>query len=337
MWRLIGILTTVLFAIAAAVVTWPQFFRLERTSPLAQAVTLRGVIVVVLAAVLVVALLLALARAIRGFAASIALVALIAGAANVAVMMTRGTGAETLPERTASSLRVLTWNTAGEATSPDEVARTAVAVGADIVALPETTEANGTAVAVAMRELGQPMWVHNANYDGWDARSTTILIAPKLGDYSVIRSSKDGSSNTSTVPSAVAMPVDGDGPTVVAVHAVAPRTAYMERWREDLQWLADQCAADEVIMAGDFNATIDNMAGLGTEGGTLGQCSDAASATGNGAVGTWPTDVPALLGAPIDHVMIGHGWEATGSLVLGSKDRTGSDHRPLVVQLEPAG
>ncbi|MFT4220741.1 MAG: endonuclease/exonuclease/phosphatase family protein [Microbacterium sp.] len=335
MWRGIGILTTVLFAIASAVITWPQFFRLERTFPIAQIVSLRGMVALGFGVLLLLALLLALGRPLRRFAASLAIIALVATVANVAIVATRGTGADDLPEPTAHSLRVMTWNTAGEATDPGEIAHTAVAMQADIVALPETTEENGEAVAVAMRELGHRMWVHNAYYPGWDARSTTLLISPTLGDYSVIQSSKDGSSNTSTVPSAVAMPVDGDGPIVVAVHAVAPRQTHMADWRDDLQWLADQCASNDVIMAGDFNATVDNMAGLGSEGGTLGRCTDVASATGNGSVGTWSTDLPALLGAPIDHVMVSKGWEPTGSVVIRSKDDSGSDHRPLVVQLEP--
>ncbi len=255
MWRLIGILTTVLLAIAAAVVSWPQFFRLERTYPLAQIVSFRGVVVLAFAGLLLIALLLMLIRPLRGFAASVALIAVVAGGANVVVLAVRGVGTDGLPEPTDTSVRVMAWNTAGAATPPQEIAQTAVAMGADIVALPETTEEHGTAVAVAMRELGRPMWVHNAHYPGWDARSTTILIAPRLGDYSVIESSADGSSNTSTVPSAVAMPVDGDGPIVVAVHAVAPRQDAMQDWRDDLQWIADQCATGNVIMAGDFNAT----------------------------------------------------------------------------------
>jgi endonuclease/exonuclease/phosphatase (EEP) superfamily protein YafD len=335
--RLVGILTTVVFTIAAAVLTWPQFFRVERMYPIAQIVSMRGVLALAFVALLILALLLALARPLRGFAASIALIALLAGGANVAILWMRGTGADTLPEPTDTSVRVMTWNTAGSATDPDLIAKTAVAMDADIVALPETTEENGEAVAVAMRDLGHRMWVHNARYPGWDARSTTILISPDLGDYSVIESSEDGSSNTSTVPSAVAMPVNGTGPIVVAVHVVAPRQAEMDDWRDDLQWVADQCAEDDVIMAGDFNATIDHMSGFGTKGGTLGQCTDAAAATGNGAVGTWSTSVPPLLGAPIDHVMTSSGWHATGSVVITSLDESGSDHRPLVVQLEPTG
>ena len=186
------------------------------------------------------------------------------------------------------------------------------------------------------------MWAHHAEYGeygitGWDATSTTVLIRPELGDYSVIQSSLDGSSNTSTVPSAVAMPTSGDGPIIVAAHAVAPREEYMTEWRSDLQWLADQCASDNVILAGDFNATLDHMTGMGVDGGTLGRCHDAASASGNGGVGTWPTDAPALLGAPIDHVMATPDWTVSGSVVMRTLDGSGSDHRPIVVQLERTG
>ncbi|KTS13437.1 endonuclease/exonuclease/phosphatase family protein, partial [Microbacterium testaceum] len=128
--------------------------------------------------------------------------------------------------------------------------------------------------------------------------------------------------------------VSGDGPIIVAAHAVAPREDYMTQWRSDLTWLADQCASDNVILAGDFNATIDHMSGLGVDGGTLGRCRDTTSASGNGGVGTWPTDIPAMLGAPIDHVMATPDWTVSGSIVMRTLDGSGSDHRPLVVQLE---
>jgi endonuclease/exonuclease/phosphatase (EEP) superfamily protein YafD len=237
----------------------------------------------------------------------------------------------------------MTWNTAGNATDAHLIAQTAIAMQADIVALPETTIETGEAVAIAMREMGSPMWAHHENfgdradYPDWASNSTTLLISPDLGDYSVVESTSDGTSNTSQVPTVVAMPVDGSGPVILAVHAVAPRQSYMADWRNDLQWLADQCSSANVIMAGDFNATVDNMDRLGTDGGTLGQCHDAAVATGSGAVGTWTTAWPALLGTPIDHVLATDAWTPTGSVVLGSLDQSGSDHRPLVVQLERAG
>ena len=337
MLRLLGILGTVVVAIAAAVLTWPSFFRVERTFPIAQIVSFRGMLAVFFAALLVVALLLAIARPLRGFAIGVALIAVVAMGANAAIVMTRGIGTDTLPAKTEDSIRVMTWNTAGSATAPDTVAQIAVAMDADVVTLPETTIQTGEKVALAMRDLGHPMWAHYTDYPStqWDAGSTTLLISPELGDYAVIESSLDGSSNTSTVPSEVEMPTSGDVPIVVAAHAVAPRQSYMQFWRDDLQWLADQCVDDNVIMAGDFNATIDHMTNLGIDGGTLGRCVDGAIETGNGGVGTWTAQIPALIGAPIDHVMASSHWKPTGSLVLQSMDASGSDHRPLIVQFEP--
>lgn len=343
MLRLLGLLLTVVAAIVAAIVTWPQFFRLERTFPFAQIVSLRGVLVVVFAAVFVLALLLAIARPMRAFAASIAVIAVIAAVANGGILLARGAGGDGLPPKDDASVRVMTWNTAGAATDAQLIAQTAIAMQADIVALPETTIETGEAVAVAMREMGSPMWAHHENfgeradYPDWASNSTTLLISPSLGDYSVVESTADGTSNTSQVPTVVAMPVDGSGPVIVAVHAVAPRQSFMADWRTDLQWLSDQCGSANVIMAGDFNATVDNMDRLGIDGGTLGHCHDAAVATGSGAVGTWTTEWPALLGTPIDHVLATEAWTPTGSVVLGSLDASGSDHRPLVVQLERAG
>ena len=338
MLRVTGILITVLCAIAAAVLTWPGFFRIEQTFPIAQLISFRPLLAVGFAVLAVVFLLLAIARPLRGFALSLVLVTGAAAVANGVILLTRGTGTDALPEPTDSSIRVMTWNTSGDATEPGAVAQLAVAMQAGIVSLPETTPANGERIAVAMRDLGQPMWVHHVvnEQEGatWDARYTTLLISPDLGDYSVIESSRDGSSSTGVVPSAVAMPIDGSGPIVVAVHAVAPREDAMDQWQEDLRWLGDQCADANVIMAGDFNATVDHMARLGEGDATLGRCRDAAVDSGNGAVGTWSTDYPRLMGAPIDHVMYSDHWEVTGSIVLPTGS-SASDHRPLVVQLEP--
>ncbi|GLJ79349.1 endonuclease/exonuclease/phosphatase family protein [Microbacterium imperiale] len=333
--RVLGALIVALFAAGAAVVTWPQLLRLEREFPFAQAVSLRPLLVGGFAAIALLFLLFGLARRIRAFCLWIAVISLVAAGTGAGILATRGLGAETLPAKDAESIRVMTWNTAGPATDAETIAETAVAMQADIVALPETTMETGRAVAVAMGERGQPMWAHVDRYEGpdtWDANSTALLISPELGDYAVIESEAGGTSNTTIVPSAVAMPVDGDGPIVVAVHAVAPRTSAMDGWRSDLQWLADQCASDDVIMAGDFNATLDHMARLGVGDADLGRCHDAAKQTGNGGIGTWPTALPAPLGAPIDHVMATASWKPTGSVVLSSLDGSGSDHRPLVVQ-----
>lgn len=338
MLRLFGTLGALAIAAGAAVVTWPSLFHLERVLPIAQLVSFRGLIAAAFAVLLVLALLLMLVRPVRAFAGALALIALVAGVANVAIVASRGTGTDALPAKTSGAIRVMEWNTAGQATSAATIARTAVAMDADVVTLPETTIATGEKVALEMRTMGHRMWAYHTQYGahGWDASSTTVLISPRLGTYSVIESSANATSNTSTVPSAVAMPTDGKGPIIVAAHAVAPRRAVMSSWQHDLRWIADQCASDNVILSGDFNATLDHMTGFGVDGGTMGRCRDAASQTGNGGVGTWPTKLPALAGAPIDHVMATPNWKVAGSLVLRSLDGSGSDHRPLVVQLEPA-
>lgn len=337
MFRLLGVLVTVLFAIATAIVVWPQFFQLEQTFPFAQLIAVRGVVLGGFLVIAVLALLLLLARPIRGFAASVLIVALLGAAATGAIGAVRGFGTGSLPEKADASIRVLTWNTAGEAVSAEEIAEAILSQQVDVVSLPETAESVGERIALMLREQGHPMWVHHVRFgdvpNGPQAWETTVLVSPKLGDYSVIDSSSDGSSNTSSVPSAVIMPVDGTGPTIVAVHAVAPRVEAMERWRSDLRWIANQCPAGDFILAGDFNATVDHMASLGVNGGDIGNCRDAASRTGTGATGTWPASYPEALGAPIDHVMASANWEPSGSLVL---DAAGSDHRALVVQLEPA-
>ncbi|GGD36453.1 endonuclease [Microbacterium faecale] len=339
MLRSLGVLVTVLFACAAAVVTWPGFFRLEDKVPFAQIVAVRGATVVVFAILTVLFLCFAASRRLRGFAVSMAVVSAVAAIAGGVTLGLRGYGAATMPDKEESSVRVMTWNTLGNATGAETIARTAVAMEADIVALPETAKGVGEEVAVLMRDLGSPMWVHSEIYNedverGPQAWQTTLLVSPGLGDYSVIDASQDG---TTMLPSAVAMPLnDGSGPIIVAAHAVAPQARYMAEWRSDLRWLADQCVDDNVIMVGDFNATVDHMAALGEGGNDLGWCRDAAAESGNGAVGTWPTWLPSTLGTPIDHVLVSDAWEVSGSIVVTNVDDAGSDHRPLVVQLEPA-
>ncbi|WP_313357828.1 endonuclease/exonuclease/phosphatase family protein [Microbacterium sp.] len=339
MLRLIGILLSALFAIATAVLVWPQFFRLELTFPITQIIASRAALAGAFLGVALVAALLLFARPLRGFAASILIIALLGAGANGVVGAVRGFGSDALPQKTDESVRVLSWNTAGAAVSADTIAGVIADQQIDVVSLPETSEEVGEQIAIMVRDAGRPMWVHHVNIhpdvpDGPQAWQTTILISADLGEYSVIDSSRDGSSNTGAVPSAVAMPVDGTGPTIVAVHAVAPRQNAMPQWRSDLEWIADQCPEGEFILAGDFNATLDHMASFGTDGGTMGRCADAAASTGNGMIGTWPAGLPRLAGAPIDHIMSSPEWKATGTLVLDESG--GSDHRALVAQLEPA-
>jgi endonuclease/exonuclease/phosphatase family metal-dependent hydrolase len=203
--------------------------------------------------------------------------------------------------------------------------------GAQIISLPETTAATAQDVTRILRQAGIDMQTFTIAYNEiYRAHSTSLLVARSLGTYRV----QEGVGQTSVSPTIVAVSSDG-GPAIVAAHVVAPSQQTMAQWRSDLEMLAALCNEPDVILAGDLNATVDNMQGLGAK--NLGNCVDAALVTGGAALGTWPTWLPALAGTPIDHVMATPEWRITGSTVLTNVDGAGSDHRPVLAQLTRAG
>jgi endonuclease/exonuclease/phosphatase (EEP) superfamily protein YafD len=257
---------------------------------------------------------------------------------NVAILSARGFGQADASHAAADptdTVTVLAWNTLGEVPDAETIVELALGEGADVISLPETTGPLGEEVAIAMREGGRPMWVHTTAFDEVaKARSTTLLISPDLGDYEVTSALVPGPpGNTNTLPTVVADPVSGDGPRIVAVHAVAPIRWELRNWRSDLDWLAEQCAGENVILAGDFNATLDHFAGHGVDGGDVGRCRDAANDGGAAGIGTWPTNVPEFFGSPIDHVLATPDWEVQSFRVVDELDGAGSDHRPIVTTL----
>ncbi len=339
MLRILGAIATVAIAAGLLVISWPQLFDLQTTWLIAQITSMRSLAIVAALLAAIAFVLLALLRPLRAFAGTIVVLLIVFVVGNAAISVSRGIGNEGFAVDTPETITVLSWNTLGDAPGAAAVAELAVEAGADVISLPETTQATGIEIAEAMRAAGHPMWVHTEAFDQISAaRSTTVLISPALGDYVKVTSNDRRDDNTAVLPTIIVEPVDGDGPTFVAAHAVAPITGQMQNWRDDLAWLAGQCQGENIIMAGDFNATLDNMAGLGSSpDAALGECVDAGRATGNGAVGTWPTRVPALIGAPIDHVMATPDWDVTGMRVAGERDASGSDHRPVIVQLTRAG
>jgi len=155
------------------------------------------------------------------------------------------------------------------------------------------------------------------------------LVATSLGDYTM----REDAGDTSVSPTIIATPRSGAGPTLIAAHAVAPNALAMSVWRKDLRWLASQCEGANVVMLGDLNATVDNLEGLGAK--ALGNCADAGMKTKNGAVGTWPAWLPEQVGAPIDHVMFGSGWQVDGFTVVTKLSNIAGDHRPVIARLSP--
>jgi endonuclease/exonuclease/phosphatase (EEP) superfamily protein YafD len=327
----------IIVAIAAAllVLAWPQLFGLDHAPVIAQVVSLRGM-AVALAGVGVVALLLValLSRAMRRFVASVAVLLLAFAALNLIVLADRGVGDIAFETAGPNDLTVLTWNTLGDAPGAQTVADLALEQGADVITMAETTVEFGTAVKTIMDAAGSPMQVISSHFDLISkARSTTMLVSTALGEY--VQDAAAGS--TGQLPSIVAKPVSGTGPTLIAVHPVAPIPGELATWNSDLDWLASACVGDNVIMAGDFNSTLDHYSRLPHGSGkTIGDCTDAGKLSGNAAVGTWPASLPPLLGTPIDHVMLTDNWRVSGMRVVQSLDGAGSDHRPVLAQLSPA-
>ncbi|OYX56133.1 MAG: hypothetical protein B7Y93_04090 [Micrococcales bacterium 32-70-13] len=320
---------------ALLVIAWPSLFGLAEAPVVAQLVSVRALTAALaVGAAFTLALVAMLWAAARRFLAGLALLAMLFALVNVAVLSTRGFGDESFPSRAPAELSVLTWNTLGDAPGVDRIVDLVIAEQADIVVLPETSQETAVAIAEATRLQGRPMWVYSFAFDYVaKARSTSILVSVDLGEYSV----DDEVGNTSVLPSMVLRPVDGSGPTIIGVHPVAPIPGELENWRTDLRWVESVCRGEQVILAGDLNATADHFRvvdpAAGVAGLGFGDCLNAGLLTGNGAVGTWPTRLPPLLGAPIDHVFVTPDITVTGMRVITTEDGSGSDHRPVVARL----
>jgi endonuclease/exonuclease/phosphatase (EEP) superfamily protein YafD len=67
----------------------------------------------------------------------------------------------------------------------------------------------------------------------------------------------------------------------------------------------------------------------------MGNCGDVGFKLGGASIGTWPTSLPVLLGAQIDHVFYSAEWKPIGFRVLTGNPSALSDHRPIVATLVP--
>ena len=336
--RFLSAAVILLVAAVLLIAAWPQLLGIQREAGVVQATTMRGLLTAVALLGAVLFTLIALAsRGVRRFAGAIALLLLVFAGIQLAVLSTRGTGDGAFETKAPGDLTVLSWNTLGDTPPVSTTVELVVAEDAEIVVLPETSVEYAQLVADELAVAGSPMQVIPLSYDLVSkARSTMVLISDELGEYA----RDDSKGGTDTLPSVLAVPVDGSGPVIVGAHPVAPVPGEMAAWRQGLDWLAARCAGENVILAGDLNSTLDHYTGLDAASdasGGLGGCRDAARLTGSAAVGTWPTALPTLLGAPIDHVMATPNWDVVGFRVITSLDGARSDHRPVVAQLRPAG
>lgn len=331
MLAILGWLLAIVIAACLTVAAWPQALGLEQAPVIAQVVSMRIGVVGIAIVLALVLLCFAGWRRVRPFVLGVVSLLLVFALVSGGIHLSRGVDASQPIDADSGDLVVLTWNTQGDEPGAEEVARVIDETGADLVMLAETTLPLGVDVAELLRERGNPFWVHTTAYSpSYGALNTTLLISSALGEYTTDPSV----GGTRTLPTIVARPDDGEGPVLVSTHPVAPVPHQMRNWRADLEFVAGLCdGSSSVVMAGDFNSTLDHWASLGADGGHLGACRDAASAVGAGAVGTWPTWAPPWLGTQIDHVVATPDWQPVAARVLTGLDGVGTDHRPVLVQL----
>jgi hypothetical protein len=154
-----------------------------------------------------------------------------------------------------------------------------------------------------------------------DLGGVTVAITDRLGDVRV------GPHTTTPFPSVELSGGDLGPLRFVAFHSLAPRRRDVPQWWSDVTGVARWCAGQgPVIIAGDFNATLDHSVFRSATTG----CSDAAAQRGDGLVPTWPTWLPDWLGPQIDHVI------ATIPITAESfdvREIPGSDHRAVIARL----
>lgn len=228
------------------------------------------------------------------------------------------------------TLTVLGYNTREGRTGPDDVAATAQDTGADVLALSETSAelAQEIASLLAGEDESFQVFMATGGPEGiGDTGSTALLVSTTLGEYVQV-------AGPATERGAVrAEPASGVGPVLVGVHAVPPLRETHDQWLVDIEAVMELCGnrgPDGMILAGDFNTTLDHAPMQ-----DLGRCADGAGEAGVGGLATWPAQLPALLGTAIDHVLVDSArYEVTAARLV---DRGDSDHRGLVVRLRPVG
>src|SRR5690242_13197667 len=110
--RILAAAVLVALAVVLLVAGWPQLFGLERQAGIAQVVSLRGLAVLLAAALVILFTLMSLlSTRSRRFWGSIAVLLLAFSAVTVAVLATRGFGDPAMQTKAPADLTVLSWNT----------------------------------------------------------------------------------------------------------------------------------------------------------------------------------------------------------------------------------
>ena len=317
--RRVRLAVAVLVVIVMAVLLLPDLLGLDHRSPFAQLVAFRPALLAGLLGLAVVASVAAVVRR-RGWtlAGGLLGVALVGGA----MVLPRALPAVDVPEPDASAARTLTvlaFNTYEGDGNVDALAALIHSARPDLVALPEA----GTRYRDRLAPLVPDYRLTSSSERSRDVNAVTVGSRADLGDLTAHVDRSTG------FPSVEIAGGGLSGVRFVGFHSVAPTPGAVPQWTHDLgtldRWCADR-SAGPVIIAGDFNATLDHSVFRSAITG----CADAAAETGDGLTGTWPSRFPRWLGTQIDHVLLTGGITAE---TLSVHDVPGSDHRAVLSHL----
>ena len=303
------------FVAGVAILVLPDLLLLDRFTPLAQLVALRPYLLVALPVLVLVLLLLA--RRVRGAvlaAAGVVVVMLVA-----AGMVAPRTVAVPVPAG-GRTLTVAAFNTYSGGADVAAVAALIRDERPDVVSLVEAGMSFRSKLAPLVQPLGYRLITAVGEPSG-DLGGVTAVVAGHLG---AVRSSM----YTATPFPYVELEGGGLGDLrIVAFHTLAPRRGDVAQWRSDVSLVSRWCSGPQpVIVAGDFNATLDHSV---LKSATAG-CGDAAAQRGQGLTPTWPAWLPSWLGPQIDHVF---STEPIVAEQFEVREIPGSDHRAVVARL----
>lgn len=309
-----------MFTVLTALTAIPDLiFGLDRRSPWSQLVAFRTPLLVgLLLLCVVLGVITVFRRFLWPFVAG-GVVVLVVGSA----MVLPRTIADPVPT-TGTPFTVLAFNVYEGRADVNALAAEIQQRRPDIVSLEEA----GMRFTSKITPLVTPLGYHAETTGGPhkpDVDGVTTLISNRLGDVRA----RIGDDEMSAFPY---LELSGGalGPLhFVSFHSVAPTPGEVPHWRSDLAVLAQWCSGSApTVIAGDFNATLDNSP---MRAGSAG-CGDAASQRGDGLIPTWgPTPfLRDVMGPQIDHIFGTPGIAAETFEVV---ELPGSDHRAILSTL----
>ena len=233
-------------------------------------------------------------------------------------------GQPTVSAEQGETFTVMSSNMSFGDANPSRVVEVAVKNDTDILVLTEITPIALNRMQAAGLDQAFP-YSQGETADG--VAGTMVFSTYELGDVESLDTTFRGFEMTVTLP---------DEPiTLIAVHPHPP-TGDAHEWRADHAVVRRAAAAADgpVVLAGDFNATVDHKPMRELEGRGF---ADAAELANSGWQPTWPAaaemsllglSVPSMLA--IDHVLV---TQELVALDTESVTLQGTDHRALLARL----